>query len=67
MSHGDYYKVTGLIFLLVAGLHGTRAWLGWELVLNGWSIPIWVSWAAVVILGLLAANGFYHTAKHNIG
>lgn len=60
MSQTDYFKVTGLVFLLVGALHLWRAFQGWELVLGSWSIPVWVSWVVGVVLIFLAGNGFWY-------
>jgi hypothetical protein len=49
--------VVGLIFLLIAVMHVLRLALKWEVVLNGWSVPMWVSWLALVIAGFLAFEG----------
>jgi len=47
-------KIAGYIFLAVGLSHGVRAVLGWDLTINIWVIPVWVSYAASVILLFLA-------------
>jgi len=54
MSHITFSLVAGLIFLLIAVMHVLRLALKSEVVLNGWSVPMWVSWLALVIAGFLA-------------
>jgi len=38
-------------------MHGLRLALKWEVVLNGWSVPMWVSVVAIVIVADLAFEG----------
>jgi hypothetical protein len=54
MSQKTFSLVVGLIFLLIAVMHGFRLALKWEVVLNGWSVPMWVSAVAIVITAYLA-------------
>ncbi len=57
MSQKTFSLVAGLIFLLIAVMHGLRLAFKWEAVLNGWPVPIWVSAVAIVIAGYLAFEG----------
>ena len=57
MSQKIFSVVAGLVFLLIAIMHGLRLAFTWEVVLNGWSVPMWVSWLALVIAGFLAFEG----------
>ena len=57
MSQKTFSVVTGLIFLLIAIMHGLRLAFRWEVVLNGWSVPMWVSAVALLIAGYLAFEG----------
>jgi hypothetical protein len=57
MSQKMFSLAAGLIFLLVAVMHGLRLALRWEAVVNGWSVPMWVSALALVIAGYLAFEG----------
>ena len=57
MSQMIFSLVAGLIFLLVAVMHVLRLALKWEVVLNGWSVPMWVSAIAIVITAYLAFEG----------
>jgi hypothetical protein len=56
MSQKTFSRVAGLIFLLIAVMHGLRLALKWQVVLNGWTIPMWVSWVALVVAGFLASE-----------
>ncbi len=57
MSQKTFSLVAGLIFLLIAVMHVLRLALKWEAVLNGWSVPMWVSALAIVIAAYLAFEG----------
>jgi hypothetical protein len=57
MNQITFSFVAGLIFLLIAAMHVLRLALKWEVVLNDWSVPMWVSWLALVIAGFLAVEG----------
>ncbi|HEV8692860.1 MAG TPA: hypothetical protein VGQ93_01550 [Lysobacter sp.] len=43
-----------LLLALIALLQLTRVVLGWEVVVNGFAIPLWVSVLAAVIAGGLS-------------
>lgn len=57
MKPETYWKVTGIIFLVIAVLHGLRVLLGWQAVIGGWLVPMWPSAIAVVVAGYLAYQG----------
>jgi len=57
MSQKTFSLVAGLIFLLVAVMHVLRLAFKWEVVLNGWSVSMWVSAVAIVITAYLAFEG----------
>ena len=57
MSQKTFSLVVGLIFLLIAVMHGLRLALRWEAVVNGWSVPMWVSALALLIAAYLAFEG----------
>jgi hypothetical protein len=58
MNQKTFSFVGAVIFLLVALLHGLRLVYGWSAVIGGWSVPTWVSWAALVIAAVLSYQGF---------
>ena len=57
MSQKTFSLTAGLIFLLIAVMHGLRLALKWEAVVNGWSVPMWASAVAIVITAFLAFEG----------
>ena len=58
MSRRRFSLVAGVIFGLIALGHVLRIIFGWSLVVQGFSVPMWASGLAVVILGYLAYEGF---------
>ena len=58
MEQKTFNGVTGVLFLLIALLHGLRAVYGWPAAVNGWAVPAGVSWAALIIAGYLAFSAY---------
>jgi hypothetical protein len=57
MDEKAFSLVAGVIFALVALLHLVRIFLGWPVDIGEWSVPMWVSWVALVVAGGLALLG----------
>ena len=62
MSQKAFSLVAGLIFLLVAAVHLVRLVLKWSVIFNGWAVPMWISWIALVVAGFLAFEGLRRRA-----
>ena len=58
MNHRTFLSVTGVIFLVIAVLHLLRAVLGWNAVIGSFTIPMWLSWVALVVAAFLAYSAF---------
>ena len=58
MQRSGYRTISGLVFGLIALGHGFRAALQVPAQVGGTSIPIWVSWVAVVVAGALCVWAF---------
>jgi len=58
MDQKSYLKLAGAIFALVALAHLVRAAMGWPITIDGWNVPIWLSWVAFVIAGALGYFGW---------
>ena len=58
MSRRAYLLVTAVIFSLIALLHLVRIIFGWSVMLASWSVPMWLSWGALIVTGALAYFGF---------
>lgn len=48
MNQKTFSLVTGVIFLVIGFLHVARIIFGWEAVIGGWQVPMWLSWIAAV-------------------
>lgn len=58
-----YYILSGVVFGFAAILHFVRLSFGFDLVLGGWMIPVWMSGVAVVLPGILSVWSFRHLVK----
>lgn len=53
-----YSLVSGVVFAIVALVHLIRALAQWPAQVGTWTMPLWVSWVAFVVAGMLAAWAF---------
>ncbi len=53
-----YELISGILFTLVALAQLTRVVLGWQLQVDGFNVPIWLSGVAFLITGSLAIWAF---------
>ncbi len=49
-----FSTIAAVVFAIVAVLQLLRFSLGWEVVVNGWSIPLWASVIAFLVAAALA-------------
>ncbi|MBI4449544.1 hypothetical protein HY634_00635 [Candidatus Uhrbacteria bacterium] len=54
MDHRTYARFTGAIFLIIAVLHLLRILYRWSAAIGGWSVPMWLSWVALIVAAYLA-------------
>jgi len=54
MKSKDYIKISGILLGTVALLHSIRAFAAWPVNVGPYELPIWLSVAAVIILGNLS-------------
>jgi len=57
MNKKIYLVTMGLVFSLVAILHFVRLVFAWEILIEGWVLPVWLS-GIFVIAGFLAYEAF---------
>ncbi|HEV2298088.1 MAG TPA: hypothetical protein VGR72_06185 [Candidatus Acidoferrales bacterium] len=57
MSQKTFSLIAGLLFLVIAIGLLCRLLLKWSVLLNGWTVPMWVSAIALVVAGYLAYEG----------
>jgi Mn2+/Fe2+ NRAMP family transporter len=57
MNQKAFSIVAGVIFAVVALFHLVRIYMDWPVTIGDWSIPMWASWIALVVAGVLAFLG----------
>lgn len=58
MKQKTFTVAAGGMFTVMAILHLLRICLGWEAVIGGWLVPVWLSWLALALSGFLAYTAF---------
>jgi hypothetical protein len=58
MSQRTFSFVAGVVFGLIALGHVLRIVLGWSLTIQDFSVPMWASWIAIVVMAYLAYQAF---------
>jgi len=61
MNPRTYFLLTAILFSIICLVQLSRIAFGWEVVIGGWSVPMWISWIAVVVTAALAFFGFTHS------
>src|SRR5215475_15756360 len=64
MDAKTFSLVAGVIFAVVALFHLVRIFMEWTVIIGDWSIPLWVSWIALVVAGGLALLGLRLSDQH---
>jgi hypothetical protein len=54
-----FCTLAAAIFALIALLQLIRIAMGWSVTLNGFDVPFWASWIAVIVAGALSFLGFH--------
>ena len=57
MNQKMFVVLAGVIFAIVALAHLLRIFMGWTIVIDNWTVPMWLSWIALVIAGGLSYFG----------
>jgi hypothetical protein len=58
MKLNDFLQVVGSLFIVIAVLHVARLLMGWEIVIGGYAVPIWVSFIGAAVAGFLGYTAF---------
>ena len=58
MNQKTFTVTAGIVFVIVAVLHVMRLFFGWEAIIGGWHVPLWISWLALAASGYLAYTAF---------
>jgi hypothetical protein len=53
MSKKVTLKLAATLLSIAALLHLVRVLAGWDMVVNGWLLPVWVSIVVVIVAGYL--------------
>ena len=67
MSQHLFSLVAGTVFGLVALAHVLRIVFGWSVTIQDFSVPMWASGLAVVVMGYLAYQAFRLARKSASG
>jgi uncharacterized membrane-anchored protein YitT (DUF2179 family) len=57
MNQKTFVMLAGVIFAIVALAHLLRIFMDWPIVIDNWTVPMWLSWIALVIAGGLSGFG----------
>ena len=57
MTEKAFLKIAAAIFGVVAVVHLVRILAGWPIVIDGWTVPMWVSWIGLIVSGGLSYYG----------
>ncbi len=63
MDQKTFTLIAGVIFAIVALAHLLRIYMGWAIMIADWTVPIWVSWIALVVAGGLSYFGLSLTRR----
>ena len=63
MNRKSYFFVTAVVFAVIGLLHLLRIVIGWEAVVAGWVVPVWISWVGLVVTAVFAFFGFAYGRK----
>lgn len=53
-----YLMVVGIVFTVIAAAHLVRVFLGSDITLIDWTVPLWLSWLGTVVTAYLAYMSF---------
>lgn len=57
MTEKTFLMISAAIFGVVAVVHLVRILMDWSVVVDGWTIPMWVSWVGLIVSGGLSYYG----------
>lgn len=58
MNQAAFLAVSGTIFGVIALVHLARILAGWPIRIGACDVPMWFSWAGLIIAGYLAFSAF---------
>jgi len=63
MSEKTFLKFAGIMFGIIGTLHLLRLFIGWQIVLIGWEVPVWLSGFGFIIAWFLSYTAFTLVGK----
>jgi hypothetical protein len=63
MDRKTFTLLAGVIFAIVALLHLLRIYMAWPIVIGDWTVPMWVSWIALIVASGLSYFGLSLTPR----
>ncbi|MDO8602131.1 MAG: hypothetical protein Q7R62_03365 [bacterium] len=63
MRHKTLLQTTGFIFLIITILHIGRIAYSWNVTIGTFTLPLWVSWIAIIVAALLSYNSFRYAKR----
>ena len=63
MNQRSFSLLAGIIFTIIALLHVLQDHLRLGSVVEGWTVPKWISWVALIVSGYLGYEGLRLTIK----
>src|SRR4051794_10973131 len=57
MNQKTFTTIASVIFGIVTLLQLSRIFLGWSVAIDGWMVPMWFSWIALVVAGGMSYFG----------
>jgi hypothetical protein len=57
LDQKTFVLLAGVVFAIVALAHLLRIFMGWPVVIDTWTVPMWLSWIALAIAGGLGFFG----------
>lgn len=64
MTSTQYGYATSVVFALIGAGHLWRVLAGWTVTIGAQTVPMWPSWAAIVVAGFLAWQGCVVARRH---
>jgi hypothetical protein len=58
MNRKTYNYIVGVIMVIVALAHLARVIFSASIIIDGWTVPLWPSWLAVLVAGYIAYASF---------
>ena len=62
MNRKSYLLATAIVFSVIGLIHLLRIILGWEAAIGGWTVPMWLSWLALIVSAAFAYFGSHPRA-----